>query len=903
MSNLLNVNNVCKKIEDIISPLNKENLEIEVKFRKITYKEFTFLLDYLKKLYGMKEETTIDYYIKNKRITEKDGIFYETTKKNWSEPFYVFEGKRELKFNVATEEMKQLKNKSVRKYDFKRIKERKSFTVGNFSIDLTNVNREGVENYEVEIEVIDADLYDAKDFSDIILEYTDNFGVSETNIISFCNYSLSNQKSIDSEEIDYKYISKPRDLLKNDITAPNSILKGFAVSIKADGVQFFLVFYEGNISLVSSKGEVTELCPIGEEYSHLENSIFVGELVEREKLKKQSITDFMSIFLIFDTICFKGDTVAYSEDYLTRFEKTRSLEDLEIVCSGVKKIKIFEKKIYNLGKNSKTFYKAFNACYDSKKSLIYEEDGYIFTPIDSPYLCEGQSKNKRERILSRYYDVCKFKKVEKRSIDFLVKDNKIYAYSKRSRSLQNYTKIKFSLDFSEDLDDKIVEFFPFFSGKEVSLRPSNLRPDKSFPNEMDTVEEIVRSYTESNPVTEDTLLGKDTTLMRAFNNFFIKGRLIQGIEGYVIDIGAGNGGDISKFGSNEKIKKVLSVEPNLAFSDEFSRRLKNSKYNKKFHLLRGVKGEEKSKIIEGMNYFFPKNMSGQRLNISFMISLSFFWSSRENLLKLADTINSINAEYKNRNGTENVRIIFYTIDGYRVEEYFSKIGKNKITLNTITLSFNGENQVEVDIKDSKTVSKQTEYLVKLDQLVDLIGGELLESRSPKVSNILMSEGELCYLSLFNYGLGSITKQIQLVYSEERIQIDEEIGIEEEGMVLAMGEDTIKSVPYIGKNIYRVGTLDQGDSLLHSILKLTNEKYRSSDVYGRIEKVEEFKETFKDLQSLPEIIGKRIKVINSNDDVDYYGENNETINLYVCKDGSYEPLVMLVEDEVYYTFDN
>lgn len=897
MSKLLNV---CKKIESIISPLNKKNLEIEVKFRKVTYKEFIFLLNYLKNLYAMKEETTTDYYIKNKRITEKEGKFYETTKKNWSEPFYIFQEKRELKFNVATEEMKLLKNKSVKKYDFKRIKERKSFEVRNFSVDLTKVIREGIESYEVEIEVIDPEIYNASDFSDFILEYIGNFGEEETDIISFCNYCLSGEKSTDSEEIDYKYISKPRDLLKNDITAPNSILKGFAVSIKADGVQFFLVFYEGNISLVSSKGEVTELCPIEEEYSHLENSIFVGELVEREKLKKQSITDFMSIFLPFDTICFKGEIVAYSEDYLSRFENTRSLEDLEIICSNVKKIKIFEKKIYNLGKNSNTFYKGFKECYLSKKTIVYKEDGYIFTPIDSPYLCEGQSKNKRERILSRYYDVCKFKKVEKRSIDFLVKDKKIYAYSKRTRSLQNYTKIKFSLDFSEDLDDKIVEFFPFFSGKEVSLMPSRLRSDKSFPNEMDTVDEIVRSYTEPNPITEDTLLGKDTTLMRAFNNFFIKGRLIQDMEGYVIDIGAGNGGDISKFGSNEKIKRVLSVEPNLSFSDEFSRRLKNSKYNNKFHLLRGVKGEEKSKIIEGMNYFFPKNMRGQRLSISFMISLSFFWSSEENLLKLADTINSINAEYKNRNGTENLRIIFYTIDGYRVEEYFSKIGKNKITLNTITLSFNGENQVEVDIKDSKTVSKQTEYLVKLDQLFDLIGGELIENRSPRVSNILMSEGELSYLSLFTYGLCSVTKEIQIVYSEERIQIDEEIGIEEHGVVLAMGEDTIKKIPYLGKNIYRVGTLDQGDSLLHSILKLTNEKYRSEDVYGRIQKVEEFKETFKDLESLPEIIGKRIKVINSNDDVDYYGESEETINLYVCKDGSYEPLVMLVDEEVFYT---
>ena len=32
---------------------------------------------------------------------------------------------------------KLLKNKTLKKYDFKRIKDRKSFVVGNFSIDLT----------------------------------------------------------------------------------------------------------------------------------------------------------------------------------------------------------------------------------------------------------------------------------------------------------------------------------------------------------------------------------------------------------------------------------------------------------------------------------------------------------------------------------------------------------------------------------------------------------------------------------------------------------------------------------------------------------------------------------------------------------------------------------------------
>ena len=83
--------------------------------------------------------------------------------------------------------------------------------------------------------------------------------------------------------------------------------------------------------------------------------------------------------------------------------------------------------------------------------------------------------------------------------------------------------------------------------------------------------------------------------------------------------------------------------------------------------------------------FFPGTMQGQTLNITFMISLSFFWSSSENLKKLADTINSIYKEYKKRKGDKPVRIVFFTIDGYKVEKFFEDMGKNSVNLNTIYL--------------------------------------------------------------------------------------------------------------------------------------------------------------------------------------------------------------------------
>ena len=896
MSKLLKI---CKRISDIITPLSKENLEVELKFRKVLESDYFFLLKYLQHLYQEKKEKTLDYYVKDKRITQKDGNFYLTSKQIMMEPIITTVEGREVKFSVSKEQNEPLKNKSIRKYDFKREKERSSFEIGNFRLDLTIVTREGRQNYEIEIEVIDPGGYDFKKFSEFISEYLDIMKKEEINVISFCNNSLSGGELQDNDRISYKYISRPRDLLKRDITAPNSVLQGYTVSIKAHGVQYFLVLYDNTVYLVDpNKSNVSEICPIEPKYLDLEGSIFAGELIETVNLKNPTVTDFMNIFLPFDTICFKNKIIK-DENYMMRYDKISHIKDMEIFCKGVKNIKIFEKKIFNLGLKSESFYEGFNKCHQHKKEVVYHDDGYIFTPVSVPYLAPGQMRPKRERELSKFPDVCKFKPVEKRSIDFKIKGSKLYVYDKKTKKDVLFDNIKFSLDFGEDIEGKIVEFFPKFTGKDVIMIPMRIREDKAFPNELETVKELYNSYNESNPVTEETLLGKDTVLMRSFNNFYIKSKLIRDLEGYVIDIGAGNGGDINKYGSNEKIKKILAVEPHPPFSNEFEKRLKSSKFKNKFSLLRETKGEDTEDIVNGMS-FFPSNMSSQTLNITFMISLSFFWSSRENLLLLADTINAISKEYRKRSGDKEIKIVFYTIDGYKVEDYFSSAGKNKVNWNTITLSFDGETQVEVDIRDSKTVFKQTEYLVKLDQLFQLVGAEVLEMKSPKVFNILMSEGELNYINLFSYGYASITSEMEIIHLLEKIYIDEDVGIEEDNKILASGEDTIKNIFYLGDNIYRIGTLDLGDSLLHSVMKLVSQEYRDADVYKRVELVETFDKK-KDIKSLFQEFEVNINIYYGDDLDEFDGNFDNTINLLKCKDDTYEPMVFIEKEEVSYFF--
>ena len=52
--------------------------------------------------------------------------------------------------------------------------------------------------------------------------------------------------------------------------------------------------------------------------------------------------------------------------------------------------------------------------------------------------------------------------------------------------------------------------------------------------------------------------------------------MIFGMSGDVVDIGAGKGGDISKYVQNKKITKILAIEPNEEFVEEFKSIMKDN---------------------------------------------------------------------------------------------------------------------------------------------------------------------------------------------------------------------------------------------------------------------------------------------------------------------------------------
>lgn len=751
------------------------NLEIEARFLNIdeyTYNKILNIISSKENIKSNKENTKITIY-KDSDIRKVENIDNGNTYYEEKKPLYK-DFHQNIKFNVSREIKKQLTEEDL---IVKQLRERNrtKFYLYDLIIDFTIIKNLDITDfniidykYEIEIEK-NNDNKNLNTFFNFI-EFINKkiYNKDENNIIRFVNKILTNDnnESRDNNLLN-EYISKPRDIKLKDLvdegilcinpsdSSESSDLKnlkdsknskrGYTVSVKADGVQKFLVIYNNDFYFVMYKS-VEKLndskIKIDDEffnnYKKIEFSIFIGELLEDKR------------FLPYDCICFNRKNVS-KYDYLTRYNYVEKLLKFNKEIKKLTNINIVKKDIFVLGKTSISFYENFKKCCDNHYS--YETDGFIFTPIDHEYLCEAQNKNAYMRNLVDYDDVCKYKPINRMSIDFYVdmefklmsyntynKKYTVFEGSKENRFDYNvnvvYNKFK-----KEDLKGKIVEYqyYDKDENNNILLEPTRIREDKVIANKIEVA--TIDWDLINNPIDISTFRGEDVRLMRYYHND-IKREIFSWCEdGYLIDIGGGNGGDIDKW-KNSKLKKILSFEPNDVFRNEFETRLKKKNINEDYIKVVEGRGEDSDNIIEECKNFFDKK---GKYYISFMISLSFFFDDKDDYemcKRLGDTINKIRKLY------EDVTILFFTIDGYKVEKNIKNGEKKK--LNTITLQ-RENNKIYVDILDSKTVFSQTEYLVKLDRLMSYINYKIIRIKDCNQRELL-SENEKFYSNLFSYGM-------------------------------------------------------------------------------------------------------------------------------------------------------
>ena len=319
------------------------------------------------------------------------------------------------------------------------------------------------------------------------------------------------------------------------------------------------------------------------------------------------------------------------------------------------------------------------------------------------------------------------------------------------------------------------------------LVPVRLRPDREWPNRLDVALDDWRLI--HDPITEDTIRGQDLTLLKKYHNKIKKGlfreaalrftprsdqapRNVKGkksknvsreysrdviprpvSEAILLDIGSGLGADVSKWSS---FKRVLAVEPDKNKIFELTRRVRANGMQDKVTILQ-ANGEDFVKIEDAL-----RNI-GKAHVISLMLSMSFFWESREKVDGLLETMR--------RCLRPDGIIIFLTINGDNVEQMFNPLTtglrQNGLILGTVaTISDISEEQgfnpigaeylspKEIRVMLKKTImgDQQDEFLVKIEDVLEGMPNHHLKYMYNAEDEMMMSNNERTLTSLYSYGL-------------------------------------------------------------------------------------------------------------------------------------------------------
>jgi adenylate cyclase class IV len=682
-----------------VDPSLEYEYETRLKVDKIS---FAVIESRVQKMYGSnKSQSTqyTDYYVEdnNYRYTTDDNLTFTKMLKNELRAEYG----EDLKYSLSTEHILDVSSFVVSedrqmllgldaqamKITNVRRKNRTPYIVGDISIHLTEVRNVNnvITSYEVEVETNPfAKSFKEDKFDEIVKNVYDNKKSELDSTLRRINISPLT---------DFGKLHRPIDLtieniLKGDIV--NTV-----VSRKPDGEYRFIVVndnyawlvYPGTKSLYLGTSELfdTKSCVISGEI------ILDGE------------TD---VFVPFDLLYLRGRNIM-EQDYQKRVVQLKKIvKDNTMIKFSNYSLRILHKTFARCG-SVEQFFDQVKVIMS--KATTYDTDGLIFTP-NTKY---GS------------YDIYKWKPIDELTVDAKLENGRYYLsmFNKTNKKRENIpydgpvAKLKPKMIFRNimNLPDGIIEFKPLMSNGEVVMEDNKVvlvskrsRQDKMYPNTVGIASKLYNLIV--NPISEKTITGENTVLMRKYHNT-LKRRIFSNTDNnsYLIDIGSGKGGDISKWGN---FQRVLAVEPDGSYIEEFKRRVRNSSMKNKINMIRAT-SEETEKIVNALNTWDVKDST---VYISFMFSYGFLWDP-DRFNGMVNTITAINTKLKTK-----CKILFITVDGNRLKALFDNEGSDTITLNTISMSRVSENSMTISINDSNTVTRtQTEFFVYPRELFSKLG--------------------------------------------------------------------------------------------------------------------------------------------------------------------------------------
>ena len=495
---------------------------------------------------------------------------------------------------------------------------------------------------------------------------------------------------------------------------------GYSVTHKADGQRKLLVFHNTGIWLVSPPHNLNRLT--NTQVPALIGTILDGELVPLNK-RKEGAPDTRIWFLAFDCLSWNSDNNIQNKPHGVRMNHAKAVaENFKTPL-----LQIDTKSFVNFG-TPQEFFSTMRDMFREQPHLTYDQDGFMFTPVNEIYNPHSNKHKLSTRVLTRYPDICKWKPIEELTIDFQIKwkifpdgtkyislysnekgkpvlfkgttiapfENMIDHYHPLTLDLPNNTIVEYGWDYDENL-----------------FVPKRVRHDKIKPNTIDIAEDVWSDI--QKPLDKETMIGQTLTLMRRYHNR-IKTNLIQSVfklnpnkkDLTLLDIGSGRGGDVAKW---RKFSKIVAVEPNPEHIVELKKRLDTYQLTDRVRIV-NAGGQD----IELINKHV-KEFIGDRVDVvSMMLSMSFFWQNQSMVHRLVNTITS--------NIKPDGNIIFLTIDGDLVEQTFEPAmdtgpALTKLELTQATLIYKGDRiPKELDIHIEGTiVEDQTEWLVRIADLI------------------------------------------------------------------------------------------------------------------------------------------------------------------------------------------
>jgi SAM-dependent methyltransferase len=792
-----------KVIDDIKIYLSRVNVddtpEIEIRMRNfdlqnggVPLREYRRIMQTLKerKHYPIIEYTT--NYVQGKVRKTVDNYKQQTS---WmqKEEIYSYLAK-DYSIKVAINKEITIKEPINFNSELIREKYRNSYIFKdlNYRIDLTEVstapmNGKRFTTYEVEIELIEpwknqslitnlnniiSDVYKIlKGTYDL---YTDS---QRQTIIKYVNTTLGSSKPFfDMNNIAQARNLKLKDLVYGGLVGHPDIT--YTVTHKADGLRKLIcvhdtglwMFIADDFNRISfeSLAEVMKGSDL-ETLLTYQGFIIEGELITNDKRLKGS-SEAVFWLLCFDCLStprddnkssMYGSKNVQEEPHTSRLERAKTLTDL--LKNSLIEVSM---KTFLAVDTPSLFFERMSLMFGEIATLNYKEDGFMFTPVETRYNTGTNNVTLKERGLTKFPEIVKWKHIESLTIDLEVqweKDgNDLYLQLFSGPDQRNEPKVLFEGSKINPLDDQvdiehallrnvktgtIIEFR--WDRQRNLLTPLQIRDDKLKPNKNEIVLDVWEDIFD--PIDQNTMIGSSLRLMRKYHNRIKRGLFDYSKGNTLLDIGSGRGGDVSKW---FMYSKVVAVEPNLENFKELRRRVELFNMTDKVFLVNTI-GEDTLRITQAVNTFI-----GTRVDVvSTMLSLSYFWKDQDTVNKLFNTIAS--------NISPKGKYLFFTLDGDTVENLFDpKFGKS-ISLKDLSfgdyfkIKYNSDSSIDTFIKGSILENYSSldtgyvkEWLVRIDDLTSRFleyGFKIThEYRADKEE--FLSLPEKVFSKLFTYGI-------------------------------------------------------------------------------------------------------------------------------------------------------